>query len=148
MASTYSISIPPLLQPGLRLIERIPMSSDSFGAMCSTLCLVHCIATPFLFLSRGVAACCATAPTWWKSIDFIFLVLSAFAVLFAMKTSSSNPVRLGLFLSWCFLCATLLNEYMEIITQPSYLIVVPAIMLVGFHLYNKRYCHCGCAVCE
>ena len=37
------------------------------------LCLVHCIATPFIFITQAcTASCCAESPIWWQSIDYVF----------------------------------------------------------------------------
>ena len=48
-------------------------NSDSIGALASTLCLVHCLATPFIFVVQSCAAsCCASAPAWWICFDYFF----------------------------------------------------------------------------
>ena len=42
---------------------RLKMSSDLIGATASTLCTIHCMATPFLFFaSTCTKSCCASAP--------------------------------------------------------------------------------------
>ena len=48
-------------------------NSDSIGALASSLCLVHCVATPFIFVVQSCAAsCCASAPAWW-SLESVWL---------------------------------------------------------------------------
>ena len=45
-------------------------NSDTFGALASTLCLIHCILTPLLYV----------LPLWWKGLNLVFLLISFFAV--------------------------------------------------------------------
>ena len=55
--------------------------SDTFGAIASFLCLVHCIATPFIIIilqtysSEGIII----NPIWWKNLDLILLIISLIA---------------------------------------------------------------------
>jgi len=54
---------------------------DSIGAIASTLCLIHCLATPFVFIAQSCTlTCCNGVPMWWGSIDYIFLIISFFTV--------------------------------------------------------------------
>lgn len=67
---------------------------DVFGAFASTLCLLHCIATPLLFIvhSCSIGGCSAT-PVWWKSIDYLFLVISFFAIYRSTQTTTSTFIK-------------------------------------------------------
>ncbi|MEM9025186.1 MAG: MerC domain-containing protein, partial [Bacteroidota bacterium] len=47
---------------------------DMFGAVASGLCLIHCLATPFLFVAgAGAHAHHPESPFWWGLIDVVFL---------------------------------------------------------------------------
>ena len=43
-------------------MRKILKNSDIFGAISSTLCLFHCVVTPFLFF----------VPFWWSGLNFAF----------------------------------------------------------------------------
>ena len=50
------------------------LSPDFIGALASSLCLVHCLLTPVLFIVKACtssASCCAGAPVWWQVIDYV-----------------------------------------------------------------------------
>lgn len=116
---------------------------DTIGALASTLCMIHCFATPFIFIAHTHAsACCDTAPTWWKWIDYLFLVVSFFAVSRSTKTTSKNWMRIALWISWTALFAIIVNERMSVIHLPEVVTYVIASSLVILHLYNRRYCQC------
>lgn len=118
--------------------------SDIVGAFASSLCLLHCVATPFLFIaevsSTGLQHNHADTPFWWSIIDIIFIVISLFAVYFSVKTSSKNWVKYALVASWLFLTFIILNEKFEGIHLAEAWVYLPALSLVGLHLYNRRYC--------
>ncbi|MGB1207359.1 MAG: MerC domain-containing protein [Chitinophagales bacterium] len=49
------------------------LKTDKVGIIPSTLCMIYCIATPFLFLAQPYSAsCCKASPSWWRSLHFIF----------------------------------------------------------------------------
>jgi len=65
------------------MTNTIKIHSDIIGIWSSGLCLIHCLATPFLFIAKSCShTCCAASPTWWGTIDFIFLVISFIAIYF------------------------------------------------------------------
>ena len=68
---------------------------DILGALASSLCLIHCIATPFIFIAQSsVAICChEETPFWWKSIDYVFLVISFFAIFWSVKTTTNDFIK-------------------------------------------------------
>ncbi len=123
-------------------------NSDTIGALASSLCLIHCIATPFIFIAQSCSAtCCDSSPLWWQSIDYIFIGVSFFAVYWSAKHSSKSWLKNALWLSWALLSATILNEKFELIHLPESIIYIPAFALVGLHIYNKKYCHCKDNTC-
>ena len=52
-------------------VSSFSIKADTVGAAASFLCMIHCVATPFLFVAQACAStCCSAAPTWWRAIDF------------------------------------------------------------------------------
>lgn len=117
------------------------ISSDNIGMMSSALCIVHCIATPFLFVWKATCnLSCHSAPLWWRSFDFIFLTIALFAVIYSVKQSTNNWVKGLLISSWVLLLFSEMGKHylaMDFIHHFSYF---PAVALILIHLYNKKYC--------
>ena len=69
---------------------------DNIGVLTSTLCMIHCLASPFLFIAQTCSAtCCEATPIWWKWIDYLFLAISFFAIRRSTQVSSNNSIKLG-----------------------------------------------------
>jgi hypothetical protein len=119
-------------------------SSDTLGAFASGLCLIHCLATPFLFVAQaGVHTHHESSPLWWGMIDIVLLVVSLLAVYWTAKNTYIQWVKIGLIVSWVLLALFILNEKFEGVHIAEAWIYLPAVSLVGLHLYNQRYCpHC------
>ena len=117
---------------------------DRIGIIASSLCMVHCIATPFLFLAGSSAAIHTdTSPEWWHWMDYLFLFISFIAVWQTSKTSSKNWVKYALWSSWLLLFAAIMNEKLALLSLPEITIYIPAIALVVFHFYNLKNCQCS-----
>ena len=122
--------------------------TDNIGILASTLCMIHCLATPFLFIAKSCSAsCCEASPNWWSSLDFIFLIVSFFAIYQSNKNSSKTYIKYALWVSWTVLFAVLLNEKFQIIALVESAIYIPAILLVFLHIYNLKYCQCKTENC-
>ncbi|MDA9991804.1 MerC domain-containing protein [Candidatus Marinimicrobia bacterium] len=121
---------------------------DSLGAFVSGLCMLHCLATPIFFIASACsAACCNFAPTWWQSLDYIFLVISLFAVIQASRNSNSSLVPRVLLANWLGLGFFILNAKFGWISVHQNIKFIPAFLLIGFHLYNMKYCQCESNEC-
>jgi hypothetical protein len=73
--------------------------SDVLGVLASGLCLIHCIATPFIFVAQTCSAsCCSVAPTWWSTIDYVFLGISFFAIYWSVQNTSKNWIKYALWI--------------------------------------------------
>ena len=121
----------------------IKIKIDKIGIIASTLCMIHCIAAPFLFLAKSCSAsCCETTPTWWSSLDYIFLIVSFFAVYQTNKYSSNKYIIYAMWISWFFLLTVLLNYKVQLFILFEGAVYFPAMMLVFLHLYNLKYCQC------
>ena len=117
--------------------------SDAVGAISSGLCMIHCLATPFFFVAAACSkSCCAATPSWWLWIDYIFLVISFMAVLHSTKTIKISFVKYGLWISWVGLLLFILNVSYGYWDVSDNIKFIPAFSLIGFHLYNLRYCKC------
>lgn len=117
--------------------------SDMIGAVVSGLCLIHCLATPLLFLAKSCAiTCCAHTPSWWKYFDYIFLLFSFGAVYLSAQNSSKKWMQVALWASWLFLLTIILNEQSPVLEIPEFIIYFPTLALVFLHIYNRKYCQC------
>ena len=126
----------------------LTFKSDSVGAAASFLCMIHCLATPFLFVAQACSStCCSGAPTWWRAFDFVFLVVSGFAVYRSMQTSSKTWVWRSLWAAWGLLTLSILAEAF------AHALFLPAVKygaalgLIGLHIYNMKFGQCGNPTC-
>ena len=118
--------------------------SDLVGATASGLCLLHCMATPLLFIAKtSNNGHFEAKPLWWSGLDYLFLIIAFFAIYKSNKTSSNFWIRKALWVSWGLLLLIILNERIEFIVLAEYVIYIPAISLIMLHLYNQKYCQCG-----
>ena len=118
-------------------------NSDSIGALASGLCLIHCLATPFIFVVQSCAAtCCASAPAWWICFDYFFLTISFFAIFKSTKTTQSNFIKYSLWSFWFLLFCLIVNESFEVILINKNVLYFIAISLSFLHIYNLKYCQC------
>ena len=124
-------------------MKTLSLKPDVYGAMASTLCLTHCLATPLLFIVQSCSLKgCQSTPIWWKIIDYIFLIISFFAIYHSTKTTKSALIKPALWISWFFLSFIIINEKFNWISLPEYAIYIPALALVVLHVYNLKYCQC------
>jgi|TARA_Y100000814_G_scaffold210686_1_gene156216 hypothetical protein len=116
---------------------------DTIGSLASTLCLIHCIATPFLFITQACTlTCCSDAPTWWQSLDYIFLIISFFAIYQATKTSSNKLIKYALWLAWLLFFICIMNKTIGVFYISQNVTYGIGITLAVLHLYNLKFCQC------
>mgnify|MGYP006145827357 CR=1 FL=1 len=131
--------------------------SDSIGMFVSSLCFVHCLATPFLFVAQTCTrTCCADAPLWWRTIDYVFLAVSFVAIWFSTKGATKQWLKVVLWGNWVILSFFLFFE--DLANQHLFerVILIPAITLTLFHFFNKisirkqnKYeVQCGASCCK
>lgn len=126
----------------------INQKPDILGTLASSLCLIHCVATPFIFIAQSCSiTCCEATPIWWKAIDYLFLVISFFAIYYATQTTSSKWVKPALWFSWFTLFIIIINEKVAWFPLNEKAIYLPALALILLHLYNKKYCQCNTTKC-
>jgi len=123
-------------------LKNLSAKSDLFGAIASAICLIHFMATPFIFVAHAEmhqnGHFHGPSPLWWNVIDIIFLVIALVVVYWSAKSSSKIWVKYILYASWIFLASLILNENIEGVHLPEAMIYAPAFSLIVFHLYNKN----------
>ncbi len=121
----------------------INLKQDYIGAVASALCLLHCIATPFLFVAKACsAACCIDSPLWWQIIDYVFIIISFQAIYTVTKSSTNRIVNIAFWMSWILLFFMIINHTTQVIYIRPELIYVPAIFIIALHIYNYKFCRC------
>ena len=71
-------------------------SYDNVGIVASSLCMIHCLGTPFLFIAKACStSCCSEAPIWWQLIDYLFLIISFVAIYFATKNTNHYWIKIA-----------------------------------------------------
>lgn len=117
--------------------------SDVAGAMASGLCMLHCLATPFLFVTQSeLASDHSASPQWWGAIDFVMLGVSLLAVYWSVKNTSAHWMKYGLWICWVALALFILFDKFVGHVHGHYF-YLPAIGLVVLHLVNRKYCQCA-----
>ena len=125
-------------------VQEIP-KSDVVGAVASGLCALHCIATPFLFIAQScsASACCESSPIWWSIIDYVFIVITFFAVYQSGNNSSKSWLKYTLFANWILLSLLIIIgkiNFLQISELWKYLF---AFSLICLHIYNLKFCRCS-----
>lgn len=124
-------------------MKSIALKPDIFGAIASSLCLVHCLVTPLLFLSHVYASSGTDAvPFWWKDLDYLFLAVSFVAINRSTQTTSKKFMKYALWAGWMILFSLILNEKMIWLATPGIFNYMAAIGLSSLHIYNLKYCQC------
>lgn len=121
---------------------------DTIGAIVSTLCVVHCLLTPLLFVAQSYTATHShEAPYWWKNLDYLFILISIIAVYESTKKSTNKLIKAGLWMSWIMLFLLILNEKLVWIELDEIITYSVALTLSMLHIYNLNYCQCKTENC-
>ncbi|MDA7708143.1 MerC domain-containing protein [Flavobacteriaceae bacterium] len=121
---------------------------DTIGAIVSTLCVVHCLLTPLLFVAQSYTATHShEAPFWWKNLDYLFILISIIAVYESTKKSTNKLIKAGLWMSWIILFLLILNEKLVWIEFNEIITYAVALTLSMLHIYNLNYCQCKTENC-
>ena len=124
----------------MKLIIR---NSDRIGAISFGLCMLHCFATPFLFLSQSSLIFISVDFTLtWFILNYFFLFISFIAIYHSVKNSTNRFIRIFLYLFWVVLSGLIINESLEIFSIPEAATYFSASSLICLHIYNLRYCRC------
>ena len=124
-------------------MNSIILKPDAIGSLASTLCLIHCVATPFIFITQACTiSCCAEAPIWWQALDYIFIIISFFAILRSTQTSSNKTIKILLWSTWFIFFVSILNKTIQLLSININFIYVIGTILALLHMYNLNYCQC------
>jgi len=122
--------------------------SDILGSAASSLCLIHCLATPFLFIAHtGHVQGHHAYPLWWGVLDLFLIGISFIAIYWSAKNTSKKWMRYALWFSWGFLAFVIINEKIDAVHLAETIVYIPSIALIVLHLYNRRYCQCQDETC-
>jgi hypothetical protein len=109
---------------------------DSWGIFCSSLCLIHCVSTPFLVASGGLGILGVMMSSEW-----VHKLLLVFVILFMMLSFPSAykrhrhyaPSLLGLSgLLGLIIAITLGHDFETVFT------IIGSTLLTIAHLWNQR----------
>ncbi len=116
-------------------------TADYVGITSSGLCLIHCIATPFIFVATASAhAEMSDSPWWWRGFDLFFLLISFTAVYHASRHAHSTFVKVGLYTSFVLLCIVIAIHSFHVVHLDHAWVYLPAALLIGFHVLNRVQC--------
>ena len=117
--------------------------SDTLGIIASTLCFIHCLATPIIFMVPASSLMTSEhISSWWGYLDVIFLGISFIAVYWSSKTTLKLHIKYIFWMLWFALMAIVINEKLEFISLPEFVIYPITLSLVVLHFYNRKYCGC------
>ena len=113
------------------------------GAFASGLCIIHCLATPLIFVAQACSiSCCADAPGWWVWMDYGFLFIAALAIRMSMRNTTSQWVKFGFIACWVSLATLIVGKTEFSWSIPQYMVYLPALGLIAVHVVNLKYCQC------
>ena len=129
-------------------MNRIYLSFDNIGIIAGTLCAVHCIATPFLFIAKAcTSTCCSDAPIWWTVIDYLFLIISFIAIYQTTRNSKIYWLKISMWVSWILLGISIFSQSFNLTFLPNNFIYFPAFSIIVLHFYNLKFCKCKDETC-
>jgi len=116
---------------------------DNIGALTSTLCMIHCVVTPLLFIAQSnLLSASAKAPLWWSNLDYFFLTISFFAIYRSTQTTSSKWIATSLWIAWSVMFLSITNEKIELLHLGESITFISGSLLAALHIYNLSYCQC------
>jgi len=117
--------------------------SDMLGALSSGLCMIHCLATPLLFLAQSNKATCSSlGPWWWHTIDYLFIIVAIISIRRSNQHTTLTWMPYALYTSWVLLTLVMVNDKTHFIQVSGFILYIPGCSLVLLHLYNRHSCQC------
>lgn len=127
----------------MKIIKSSIQNNDIYGIIVCTLCVLHCFATPLIFLSVAASNDNNISPLLlWKDLDYLFLVMSLFIVYNSAKNTTKPIMKYILRISWLVLFLVISNEKIDVFHIPELVTYITSINLAVVHLYNYKYCRC------
>ncbi len=117
---------------------------DLFGAVISSLCLIHCIITPIIFVAKPVLETTGLRgehghTSWWGALDFVFLILSFLAVWYSAHHTPFGKIASLLWFFWVVFALGLVLEFIAI-PQSKWFLYIGSISLAITHFINYQLC--------
>ena len=131
------------------MITILYKKTNELGIFSSILCMIHCMATPFLLVAIPSSSIIyQRGQLWWSWLDVLFLIISLIAVFVAVQQSKQKWVQISMIVSWFLLSFFVINERLEGIEFSFDMVYFPAFALTVFHVINIRHCRCEEGCCE
>ena len=118
-------------------------SSDLWGAAASSLCLIHCVMTPVLFVSHSLGDSFheGEVSLIWKATELLFLLISGWAVVKAAGKNIKDILFWIFWLSWTVLAASVILEWCEIPSGGDITKYSAGSVLITAHAYRHFKSH-------
>ena len=126
---------------------KLSLPFDTIGIIAGSLCTIHCMATPLLFIAKACSTACADAPSWWIMIDYLFLLISFIAIFFTNKVLNIKWLKISFWVSWTLLLLSILDHSFAISFLPHNFIYIPSFLIIVLHFYNLKFCKCENVTC-
>lgn len=125
--------------------------SDSIGILAGSICLVHCLATPLLFVVKSCThASCEAAPMWWQLMDYAFLAIALGAIVTTKSNTRFAWLKGSLWVSWLALLGVLLSHSFDIVHISTIVSYIPPLLIVALHSFNvisqRKTAHSCCTL--
>ena len=109
----------------------LKIKNDFVGAFTGLTCMIHCMATPFIFVTKVCATTgCLETPFWWQVIDYFFILISFVVIWRVTKNSNNNILRIAFWFSWIILFLSILNEKLEMFPLSEAFIYLPSLTII------------------
>lgn len=87
--------------------ETVSIQSDRAGIASAVLCMVHCLAVPVFYLTKDWFT---ALPTWWHQLDYLFLLISFWAVYHSAGHTKLRSIKASLWIFWVILSVSIIFE--------------------------------------
>jgi hypothetical protein len=116
--------------------QEVENIADKAGIASAVLCTVHCLVVPMLFLIKFTWAdelANYRLPYWWELLDYLFLLISFFAVYHSASHTASRPIKMSLWIFWAILAISIIfSKHLHALAY------VASAGLVSTHFMNIR----------
>ena len=118
-----------------RMNNELSAKSDKAGIASAVLCTIHCLVVPVLFLLKmsWTQHTAIDLPSWWEKIDYLFLLISFFAVYHSASHTKTIEIKYSLWLFWSILVLAIVFQ-----SKLHWLAYIASAGLVITHLINIR----------
>ena len=77
------------------------ISSDHIGVFTTVTCMLHCLATPLLFITQAQASTISQeVPFFWQSLNYLFIIISLAAITRSIQNSTNLYVKIVFISAW------------------------------------------------